>query len=339
MKTIEAPLQELDEVWQAATDLVEGKSYAVSPHGDFNHVAQINGPRLAIVKTPRSITDRGLVGMFHREIGVADLLEVRLLEDKVDLGLEIPHLLGFSFDEEDHAHPPTRPWAAYSYVSGETLSATELRERLSVAEFAELGRIVGTFIFKTLNLVDMSLFRQRIDDYYTMCAADRLRQIASQSPQNNTLLHDKGYHRLADAVTGLYMEYHELREAIRPTGIGHDDLHAMNLRVSEDDSDKVRAVGIVDLANFKCSSPARELSFMALLHPAALRAAVETYETLSGESVDAGHVDFWYRLRCTMRCMRVVQRDKPIRPEALFGMQQAWPEIDWRAEFADRIAA
>jgi Phosphotransferase enzyme family len=320
--------QEIAAVWRAAQPLVRGRDYVHASRGDCNTVLLVNGDERSVIKSPLPLGDIDTRALLTYEAGVVDLLNQKLTGITDTLPVAVPLLIH---------HSCGRPsWTAFSWVPGEVLSLEEVQQRFSPDDFRALGEAVGEFAVWLARALDLSSFRRDIERPYGICAVDHELWLAAAVNGKVDRLHKQGYTNLATVLGQLGREYQDLRRTgqLRPTIIGHNDLHIGNLTFVERRDGAMRLAGFIDFAFAKPSTPAREFHFLEQLHPEALRAAMTTWQELTGERVSIDLVRFWERVQCVTTCITRIEWGFPVGRGAVH-MQRCYPQYNWRKELAE----
>jgi hypothetical protein len=317
--------QEMAAVWRAAQPLIRGRDYVQASQGDCNNVLLVDGDRRSVIKSSLPMDYVNTEALQRYEAGVVSLLNQKLAVTTGTFPVAVPSLIHHSCGRP--------PWNAFSWVPGEALCLQGVQQGFSLDDFRALGQAVGEFAVRLAQTLDLGSFRRGVEWPNGVCAFDHELWLAAAVNGKMDRFRKQGYTNLAAVLDQLGCEYRELRRTgqLRPTIVGHNDLHLGNFIFAGRRDRARRLAGIIDFAFAKPSSPAREFRFLEQLHPAALQAAMVTWQELTGDRVSKDLVRFWDRVQYVMNCIIRIEWGYPIG-HGVVHMQRCYPEYNWHGE-------
>lgn len=301
--------------------------YQVSMDGDYNTALVQPMIDPFVIKAPNYSPHYDTYAVLDREVAVVDLLEDNLKRRSIKLPVAVPRVIADSGDEARHR------WAAFTSAACKVLSWQELRE-LSAHEHQQLGRVIGEFTLGISEAVDPETYDLLIRPYdqYSFDREAELKEALGKLE----MLRELGYKNLAATISRLGEDYWNLRqerEAAKPI-FAHNEVHAGNISFKQDENKQLGLAEIFDFANAQIINAARNFRYLAMVHPEAVQAAIQTWQELTREVVRERVVNFWCCVQFTLACVQNVAMEGSVTDFTTGNMQYLYPDIDWQLEFS-----
>lgn len=251
----------------------------------------------------------------HHEAYIRSQYEQAILPKLTAItAVEVPKLL------ESHQNPP---YLVTAYVMGRHLTADAINA-LSSDEQAAFGATVGAFAHQLHASVAVQ-------------AQQELRENLGLEQQFDQSWADYFKHDVAEGVFALpeqatiaktmYTSWQELASSATESVVVHDDLHLDNMLFSG-----TQLVGIVDFGEANVGSPEQEFRQLYRLNKTVLKAAVATYQDLSGRQLTSEAIKVWaimQELGAYSRRLSAHQTDHPSFIRSCANLDIWFPEGRW----------
>jgi hypothetical protein len=263
-------------------DALRSENFVVNEDGEMNQV--LVGTE-HVVKMPRGTPREQAAVTYFEGIVVGSLEDIRTPSP-----VAVPEYVDASFPRDlPRGMVDKVSWLALSLVPGTVLSRDQVRA-FSPEEECDLGTKIGSFV-AWLGTGMSPHDYQRTIKFANPVIFDRQLQIEK-------VTHRATIEDTPDVLTDVLIKLNRERVkrerdgSLRPTLIGHDDLHDQNLTFTRQ-TGRWALHGVFDFGLTKPSTPERELRHLLTLGPKTAQAGIDAYEDVTGQQVSHELLRFW----------------------------------------------